>query len=112
MHDGDSSGWGDRYWGSCGGSGVPDTTYYFGLCAPRELRASTCDSMTRCDSILALTAGGCGAADEVACNDDDDTCRLGMGRSTVTATLPQGLSFLILESRSPPGPYRLTVSGM
>lgn len=111
-YDGNSMGWDDRFRGSCGEPGVPDTTYYLGLCAPREVTASTCGSMERCDSILTLAAGGCEAADELACNDDDDTCRFGMGRSTVTATLPQGLNFLILESRSPPGPYRLTVSGM
>ncbi len=111
-YDGDTTGWGDRYRASCAESGVPDATYYFGLCGPREVTVSTCNSTTRCDSILAFAAGGCGAADEIACDDDDDTCRFGMRLSTVTAILPQGLNFLIVESRLPSGPYRLMVSGM
>jgi hypothetical protein len=112
-YDGTTSGRGDSFAGSCGGASTPDVMYYFGLCAPRTVTATTCNAMSGFDSVLSLMAGGCSASDEVACNDDDPACGLGVGRSTVTADLPQGLNFLVVDGRrGGPGPYRVNVSGL
>ncbi len=112
-YDGTTSGRSDSYLGGCSATGMPDAVYAFALCEPRTVTASTCNAMSGFDTVLALASGGCDGAHERACNDDDPTCGLGGGRSTVTAGLPQGLNFLIVESRrGSPGAYRFTVSGM
>jgi hypothetical protein len=115
-YDGTMTGRIDSYAGACGGAGMPDAFYAFGLCEPRIVTASTCNAMSGFDTVLSFASGSCDSADEVACNDDDPACGLGGGRSTVTASLPplpQGLNFLIVDSRrGSPGTYRFTISGM
>ena len=112
-YDGTTSGRTDSFVGSCGGASTPDVIYYFGLCAPRSVTATTCNAMAGFDSVLSFAAGACDAAHEVACNDDDPACGFGGGRSTVTADLPQGLNFLVVDGRrGGPGPYRVNVSGL
>ncbi len=111
--DGTTAGRADEWAGSCGGESSPDVFYAFGLCEPRTVTASTCSPMSGFDSVLAFLGSGCADTDEVACNDDDPACHYGSGRSTVTATLPAGLNFLVVDGRrSAGGAYRLTVSGM
>jgi hypothetical protein len=114
-YDGTTSGRGDSYVSSCGGgSAAPDVLYYFGLCGPRTVTASTCNASSGFDSVLSFSSGGCDVSHEVACNDDDPSCTFGGGRSTVTADLPQGLNFLIIDGRraGPGGSYRVNVSGI
>jgi hypothetical protein len=110
--DGSTAGRADAWAGTCGGESSPDVFYALALCEARTVTASTCSPMSGFDSVLTFLDGGCDIADEVACNDDDPDCRYGVGGATVTASLPAGLSFLVVDGRRAGGTYRLTVSGM
>jgi hypothetical protein len=113
-YDGTTSGRTDSFASACGGSSAPDVLYFFGLCSARTVTATTCNAMSGFDSVLSFATGSCDAAHEIACNSDDPACGLGSGHSTVTAALPAGLNFLIVDGRrvGPGGAYRVTVSGM
>jgi len=110
-YDGTMTGRTDSYTSDCGGTGMPDAAYAFGLCRPSTVTATTCNAMSGFDTVLSFAPGTCDNG--LFCNDDDDACGLGGGRSTLTADLPQGLNFLIVDSRrGSPGAYRFTISGM
>ncbi|MDI7267887.1 MAG: hypothetical protein QME96_07825, partial [Myxococcota bacterium] len=112
-YDGTTVGQGNDSAGACGGSGAPDYMYYFGLCGARGVTATTCNAQTNFDTVIYFRSGNCDAASEVACNDNNPLCAVSTLRSTVTASLSQGLNFAIVDGFSlAAGAYRLTISGM
>ncbi len=99
--------------GSCGGDLAPEAMYYIALCAPRTVTATTCDSWTAFGTTLYFLAGGCDPDDELACSTGDLSCPWGTNRATVTADLPKGLSFLVVDGAGmSQGRHRVSLSGM
>jgi cysteine-rich repeat protein len=112
-YTGTTTGQGNDSAGACGGATAADAAYYVGLCAPRSVTFSTCDRGTAFDTVVYARAGGCAAGDEVACNDNTSACTVNPLHSTVTAALPQGLSFVVVDGfYSAEGAFALNVSGM
>jgi cysteine-rich repeat protein len=112
-YSGTTVGQGNDTTGTCGGGSAADTLYYLGLCGPRSVTFSTCSPITTFDTVLYLRTGGCDAASEVACNDNNPFCSFSSLHSQLTASMPQGLSFVAVDGFfSAEGDYRLTVSGM
>ncbi|MBI5487758.1 MAG: hypothetical protein HY905_10535 [Deltaproteobacteria bacterium] len=111
--NGNTTGHGDAVSGACGGGSADEDAYFFALCRPASVTAHTCSSVTTFDTVLYLRTGDCwDGSPEVACN-DDSTCAAAAQSSRVTATLPHGLSFVVVDGYgSAAGPYRLNVSGL
>jgi hypothetical protein len=112
-YDGTTVGQGNDTNGTCGGGAAPDVLYYVALCGPRAVTFNTCSASTAFDTVLYTRSGSCDPAAEVACNDNDSLCASSPLYSRITASLPQGLSFLAIDGFfGAEGNYRLNVSGM
>ncbi|MBI5501065.1 MAG: DUF4215 domain-containing protein [Deltaproteobacteria bacterium] len=111
--DGNTTGHGDAVSGACGGSSADEDGYVLALCRPTSVTAHTCSSATAFDTVLYFRTGDCwDGSPEPAC-DDDSTCTPRADASRITATLPRGLSFVIVDGfGSTGGAYRLNVSGL
>mgnify|MGYP000628046829 CR=1 FL=1 len=112
--DGNNSGWGSDLNGSCGGGSSEEDYYYFALCGPTSVRATTCSSATRYNTVLYYRTGSCWDGNpEPACNNNAACSSTSVGASTITATLPQGLSFVVVDGYAgAEGDYRLNISGL
>ncbi|MDI7268759.1 MAG: hypothetical protein QME96_12270 [Myxococcota bacterium] len=110
-YDGTTVGQSNDLSGTCGGSTAPDFEYYMVLCAGRSVTASSCYSQTNYDNVLYLRGGSC-TGTTIACN-DQSSCALSVNYAIVSGTLPQGLSFLIVDGYGgASGTYRVNVSGL
>ncbi len=92
-------------------SAAPDVLYYFGLCATRTIAATTCSPGTGVDNVLHYRSGACAnGSTEPACG--TRTCATG-GKASISASLGQGLHFLIVDGRGTKnfGPFSVVVSG-
>jgi hypothetical protein len=113
VYNGTTVGQGNDLSGSCGGSAAPDVLYYVALCGPRSVTMTTCSTATTFDTVLYVRGGSCTAGTDLACNDNNPLCASGGLTSSVSPSLPQGLSFVGVDGFfGAEGAYRLTVSGM
>ncbi|MBI5499193.1 MAG: DUF4215 domain-containing protein [Deltaproteobacteria bacterium] len=111
-YNGTTAGAGNDQTGTCGGATADDVLYYVPMCGPRSVTFSTCSAATLFDTVLYVRGGSCTAAD-LACNDNNPLCASGALASSVTAALPQGLSFVVVDGFfGAGGAYRLNVAGM
>ena len=110
---GNTAGRGNALGGSCGGSRAEEDAWYFALCRPTSVTAHTCSSATVFDTILYFRTGDCwDTSPELTCN-DDSACPTFARASRVTATLPKGLSFVVIDGYDgAAGAYRLNVTGL
>jgi hypothetical protein len=111
-YNADTTGLGNDYAGSCGGSTAPDVAYYFVRCDARDgVGAHTCHPAgeTNIDTVL-YWLGPDGI--ELACDDDDGTCSLcSRVPSTGTLTLDPGAYYLIMDGYgSASGSYTISVT--
>ena len=113
--DGNTSASHNYLGGTCGGFRSGEDVYHFALCRPTSVRATTCSPATSYDTVLYFRTGSCWPGyPEPACNHDDDACgSTAAGASTISATLPQGLSFVVVDGYDgAEGAYRLNISGL
>ncbi|MBI5489950.1 MAG: hypothetical protein HY905_21620 [Deltaproteobacteria bacterium] len=97
----------------CGGGYSADVDYWLALCAPRDVTATTCNTVTTFDSVLIYRQGSC-TAGFIACN-NDAACAGNPLAATLTSGLPKGLNFITIDGQGyapAEGPYRITISGM
>lgn len=115
--DGNTTGHGNSLGSTCGGNASDEDAYYFALCAPTTVTSHTCSSATRFDTVLYYRTGDCWNGNpEPICNNDDTCSTTAVGASRVSAVLPKGLSFVVIDGRGAApgvaGAYRLNVSGL
>ncbi|MBN1770704.1 MAG: DUF4215 domain-containing protein [Deltaproteobacteria bacterium] len=111
---GNTSGHGNSLRGSCGGARADEDAYYFALCRSTSITSHTCNSATRYNTVLYYRTGSCWDDNpEPACNNNFTCGATTAGASRITATLPQGLSFVVIDGYDgAQGAYVLNVSGL